>query len=93
MPAGPDMELAENGGSEENSYGGGGGRLSEVAGELVLFRTIVLREGEKSPLGGGNRGLLNALCDHGCGVLPVGNVNGVKPLPGKGQYPFGVKGG
>ena len=85
MPPGPDMELVENGGSEENSYGGGGGRPSEVAGELVLFRTIVLSEGEKSPRGGGKRGVLKALCDHGCGVLPVGNVNGVKPLPGTGQ--------
>lgn len=68
------MGYGVNGGRAFISYGGGGGRPSEVVGELLEFRTIELSEGENKPLGGRSWGA-NEFCDcgHGCGVLPVGN--------------------
>lgn len=89
-----EVELVVKGGKELSSYGGGGGRPSEVAGEFVLFRRIVFSDGEKSPRGPGNRGLpVKGPCGHGCGVFPVPNVYGVSPVAGNGQKPVGVYGG
>ena len=57
-----------------------------AVGELEVVRMREPREGENMPRGG-NKGF-NGPCPHGCGVVP--SPNGVVPVAGGGQNPFGV---
>ena len=64
------------------SAGGGGGRPSDALGELELFRTSVLREGEN--IGRLGKTELTDPCPHdGCGVVlvPV-EKEGIPACPG-----------
>lgn len=64
---------------------GGGGRPSADDGELELFRTSELSDGENIPRGG-NNGLIEPWF-HACGVVPVPRVYELFPPAEEGQKP------